>query len=78
MPGSGGSSGAQFPEAPNRYLPVLRGVVRGRPNKHIAAEAGLSESTVGHYVSELFDLFACDNRTELALVAMNHPKVRDG
>lgn len=57
------------PSMPARYVPVLRGVARGLPNKRIAAETGLSKSTVGHYVSELIDTLGVANRTGLAVWA---------
>lgn len=54
-------------EIPHRYVPVLRCVTRGLPNKKIAVECGLSISTVGHYVSELMALLALQTRSQLAV-----------
>lgn len=57
----------QQSEIPARLIPVLRLVAQGKRNKTIANELSLAEHTVENYISELFELFGVESRTELAL-----------
>ena len=45
---------------------------QGYPNKRIARQLGLSESTVKVHVRRIMHKFGVANRTQLAFVAMNH------
>lgn len=65
-------------DVPRRYRTVLRSVAFGESNKRVATLAGLRESTVRQYVSELLVMFGVQNRTELALkVRLSDPIWRD-
>ncbi|MGB7827950.1 MAG: LuxR C-terminal-related transcriptional regulator, partial [Pseudolabrys sp.] len=44
---------------------------QGYPNKRIARQLGLSESTVKVHVRRIMHKFGVANRTQLAFVAMN-------
>lgn len=57
----------QQSEIPARLIPVLRLVTQGKRNKTIANELSPAEHTVENYISELFELFGVESRTELAL-----------
>lgn len=52
----------------NRQIQVLRHVVVGKPNKVIAADIGLAESTVKVHIRSLFKHYKVSNRTMLAYV----------
>jgi DNA-binding NarL/FixJ family response regulator len=45
---------------------------QGYPNKRIARQLGLSESTVKVHVRRIMHKFGAANRTQLAFAAMNH------
>jgi len=64
---------ANLPERPilsARQHEVLRAVSRGLSNKLIAAELGLSESTVKEYLGLVFQALGVRNRTEAVIRAM--------
>ena len=50
----------------DREVEVLRAVARGRTNKEISSELGISEKTVHHHVSRIFAKIGVGNRTEAA------------
>jgi len=52
----------------SRQAEILRLVSRGKRNKEIAHQIGLSERTVKWYISQLFLIFGVSNRAELATV----------
>jgi DNA-binding NarL/FixJ family response regulator len=52
-----------------RERQVVAGVATGESNKEIAAQLGLSEITVKHHVSSIFDKLGVSNRAELAVYA---------
>jgi two-component system, NarL family, nitrate/nitrite response regulator NarL len=56
-----------------RERQVLRMVVEGRSNREIAREWTLSEETIKHHLTRMFDKLGAANRVELAMVA-----TRDG
>jgi DNA-binding NarL/FixJ family response regulator len=55
-----------------RELEVVAAVVAGRTNKVIAEELSLSEQTVKHQLTNIFDKLGVSGRLELALFAANH------
>jgi two-component system nitrate/nitrite response regulator NarL len=60
-----------------REMEVVTTVVAGYSNAEIARKYGLSEQTVKHHLSSIFDKVGVFNRLELALFAVNHRLVRD-
>jgi DNA-binding NarL/FixJ family response regulator len=74
----GGASMPARPEAANRYgltpreLEVVARVMRGDTNRGIAARCGISEDTVKHHLSNIFDKLGVYSRLELALFAVHH------
>ena len=55
-----------------RELEIVAAVVAGRTNKVIAEELSLSEQTVKHQLTSLFDKLGVSGRLELAIFAANH------
>lgn len=60
-----------------RELEIVTTVVSGYSNAEIAKKYGLSEQTVKHHLSSIFDKLGVFNRLELALFAVNHRLVED-
>ena len=60
-----------------REMEILAAVVAGCSNKEIARQFKLSENTVKHHVSNIFDKMGVSTRVELALAAMHHGLVAD-
>jgi DNA-binding NarL/FixJ family response regulator len=58
------------PEITPRELDVLRGIARGRSNKEIAADLGMSEATVKLHVTHLLQKLSAADRTQAALIAL--------
>jgi two-component system, NarL family, nitrate/nitrite response regulator NarL len=59
-----------------RELEIVEAVVEGYSNKDIASQFSISEHTVKHHLSSIFDKLGVDSRLELALFALNHELVR--
>lgn len=55
-----------------RELDIVGAVAAGYTNKEIAARFRLSEQTVKHHLSNVFDKLGVYNRVELALFALHH------
>ena len=55
-----------------RELEVLSEVVGGHTNREIAQKFSLSEDTVKHHLSNIFDKVGASNRVELTLFAIHH------
>jgi two-component system nitrate/nitrite response regulator NarL len=55
-----------------RELEIITLVVAGYSNPGIAQKFSISEQTVKHHVSNIFDKLGVSNRLELALFAVNH------
>ena len=56
---------------------VVATVVAGYPNKDIASHFSISDDTVKHHLSSIFDKLGVSNRLELALFAINHHLVAE-
>jgi DNA-binding CsgD family transcriptional regulator len=54
----------QRPLTPRQHL-ILRGVARGKTNKDIASELGISEQGVKVHISRLLERYGAENRVEL-------------
>jgi two-component system, NarL family, nitrate/nitrite response regulator NarL len=55
-----------------RELEIVTLVVAGYSNPEIAQRCSISEQTVKHHMSNVFDKLGVSNRLELALFAVNH------
>ena len=55
-----------------RELQIVATIVAGYPNKDIAQQFSISEDTVKHHLSSIFDKLGVSSRLELALFAVNH------
>lgn len=55
-----------------RELEIVAAIVSGLPNKEIAQKFAISEQTVKHHLTSIFDKLGVSNRLELALFAVNH------
>ena len=55
-----------------RLASVLEKLAYGKPNKEIATELGLAETTVRDYVSEILELLNAKNRTEAVAIARDN------
>lgn len=73
---NGGQQKGAFGLTP-REMEVVTTVVAGYSNAEIARKYGLSEQTIKHHLSSIFDKVGVFNRLELALFAVNHRLVRD-
>jgi two-component system nitrate/nitrite response regulator NarL len=60
-----------------RELQIAAAVVSGCSNKEIAKECVLSEDTVKHHLSRIFDKTGASNRLELALFVVHHRLLED-
>ncbi|MBZ5513484.1 MAG: response regulator transcription factor [Acidobacteriia bacterium] len=55
-----------------RELEIISVIVAGYTNKDIAQKFSISEQTVKHHLTNIFDKLGVSNRLELALFAVNH------
>ncbi len=60
-----------------RELEIVGAIVEGFSNRDIAQKFALSEQTVKHHLTNIFDKLGVSNRLELALFAVNHRLVQD-
>jgi two-component system nitrate/nitrite response regulator NarL len=60
-----------------RELEIVSTIVAGYTNKDIAEKFSLSEQTVKHHLTNIFDKLGVSNRLELALFAVNHHLIPD-
>lgn len=58
-----------------RELEIIAAVVAGYANKEIAQKLSISEDTVKHHLTNIFDKLGVSTRLELALFAVNHQLV---
>lgn len=61
-----------------RELQIVSAVVAAYSNREIAERFSLSEDTVKHHLSNIFDKLGVSNRLEVALFAINHQLVQTG
>ena len=59
----------------SREMEIITTVVAGYSNAEIAKKYGISEQTVKHHLSSVFDRVGVSNRLELALFAVHHQLV---
>jgi len=55
-----------------RELQIINALVEAQTNRDIAETFGISEYTVKHHLTSIFDKLGVYNRVELALFAINH------
>jgi DNA-binding NarL/FixJ family response regulator len=55
-----------------RELQIIRAIVAAYGNKEIAEKFAISEKTVKHHLTNIFDKLGVSNRLELALFALHH------
>lgn len=55
-----------------RELEVLRLVAKGLTNLEIAEELGLSEKTIAHHLTHIFNKTTCENRASAVAFAFRH------
>ena len=60
-----------------REMQIIRAVVSGYPNKEIAGKFSISEQTVKHHITNIFDKLGVYNRLELTLFAFHHGIVKE-
>jgi two-component system, NarL family, nitrate/nitrite response regulator NarL len=60
-----------------REMEMVQAVVSGYPNKEIAGKFSISEQTVKHHITNIFDKLGVYNRLELALFAFHHGIVKE-
>lgn len=60
-----------------REMDIVAAVAAGESNKGIAERLSLSEDTVKHHVSNVFDKLGVFSRLELAVFAINHRLVKE-
>jgi two-component system, NarL family, nitrate/nitrite response regulator NarL len=60
-----------------REMDIVSAVAAGESNRGIAQRLSLSEDTVKHHVSHVFDKLGVFSRLELAIFAFNHDLVAD-
>jgi len=56
----------------NREMQVVTHVVAGYTNKDLGRKLGISEQTVKHHLTNIFDKLGVSNRLELVLFAIDH------
>ena len=80
MPAPAGTSVAEQAKKfrlTRREMDIVSAVAAGESNKWIAQRLSLSEDTVKHHVSHVFDKLGVFSRLELAIFAFNHDLVAD-
>ena len=55
-----------------RARDIVGAIVAGYPNRDIASKFGISEDTVKHHLTNIFNKTGASNRLELALFALHH------
>jgi DNA-binding NarL/FixJ family response regulator len=55
-----------------REMEVVQAIVSGQCNKDIAEKLEITEATVKHHLTNIFDKLGVSNRLELALAALHH------
>lgn len=60
-----------------REMEIIKAVVAGRSNKEIAWNFKISEQTVKHHITNIFDKLGVYNRLELTLFAFHHNLIKE-
>ncbi len=60
-----------------RELDIVSAIVAGYTNKDVAQKFSISEDTVKHHLTNIFDKLGVSTRLELALYAVNHHLIGD-
>lgn len=76
-PVPGGTANGKKFGLTRRELEIMSTIVAGYTNKEIARKFNLSEDTVKHHLTNIFDKLGVSSRLELALFAINHRLVED-
>ena len=76
LPPSSGDAKGKYFGLTSRELEIVEAVVTGCTNKDIAEKFGLSEQTVKHHLTSIFDKLGVSSRLEVALFATSHRLVR--
>jgi two-component system, NarL family, nitrate/nitrite response regulator NarL len=63
---------AHSPKLTDREREIVRGIARGRTNREVATDLGISEQTVKNQLTIVYQKVHCKNRLELAVWAMKH------
>jgi DNA-binding CsgD family transcriptional regulator len=66
----------QRPLTPRQHI-ILRSVARGKTNKDIAADLGISEQGVKVHISRLLERYGAENRVELVSITKAWPEAKD-
>lgn len=70
-------AGEQTRRLTRREREILAAIVTGLTNREIAEKLSISEDTVKHHLSRIFDKVGVSRRLELAMFAINHGLVHD-
>jgi DNA-binding NarL/FixJ family response regulator len=54
-----------------RQTQILIGIAAGKTNKHLARELGITERTVKHHLTAVFDRLGTSRRSEAVSLAMS-------
>lgn len=65
------------PSLTGREKDILAAVVTGMTNREIATKLSISEDTVKHHLSRIFDKVGVSHRLELAMYAVNHGLIQN-
>jgi DNA-binding NarL/FixJ family response regulator len=68
---NGGVSAGRYGLTP-RELDIIGEIVGGRSNREVSREFAISERTVKHHLTNIFNKLGVSNRLALALFAVNH------
>ncbi|HVB98503.1 MAG TPA: response regulator transcription factor [Candidatus Dormibacteraeota bacterium] len=66
-----------LPALTARERQILSAVVQGLTNREIAEKLSISEDTVKHHMSRVFDKVGVSHRLELAMYAVNHGLIQN-
>jgi two-component system nitrate/nitrite response regulator NarL len=75
-PATSGVAASKTMGLTRRELDVIAAVAEGQVNKDIARTFHISEYTVKHHLTRIFDKLGVSNRVELAMFAINHDLVK--
>lgn len=64
-----------FPMLTPRQHEVANGIINGKTNKQIGNEIGIVEKSVKAHVTQILYVLGCTNRTEAAIILLNHFKL---